>query len=202
MRDAAHRAAAELLPRGLEPELEAVGEFLAEHALRAYREQHRSSMMARASDAFTPVDTAPADPAVIIYTSGTTGRPKGVLVAMSALEAQLQARGDRLKEFSLAVDVFARPSTFDPRVDSIVRVQASRLRALLAEYYTKDGASETVRVEIPAGGYVATFSRATPQARPPVQNSPAKDDTLGEPPMRKASCGCAATTALPKRSSA
>ena len=99
----------------------------------------------------------------------------------------LEGRGDRLKEFSLAVDVFGRPPTFDPRVDSIVRVQASRLRALLAEYYTKDGASETVRVEIPAGGYVATFSRATPQARPPVQNSPAKDHTLGEPPMRKAS---------------
>lgn len=99
----------------------------------------------------------------------------------------LEGRGDRLKEFSLAVDVFGRPPTFDPRVDSIVRVQASRLRALLAEYYTKDGASETVRVEIPAGGYVATFSRATPQARPPVQNSPSKDDTLGEPPMRKAS---------------
>ena len=99
----------------------------------------------------------------------------------------LEGRGDRLKEFSLAVDVFGRPPAFDPRVDSIVRVQASRLRALLAEYYTKDGASETVRVEIPAGGYVATFSRATPQARPPVQNSPAKDDTLGEPPMRKAS---------------
>jgi adenylate cyclase len=99
----------------------------------------------------------------------------------------LEGRGDRLKEFSLAVDVFGRPPSFDPRVDSIVRVQASRLRALLAEYYAKDGASETLRVEIPAGGYVATFSPATHQARPPVQKSPPKDDTMGEPPMRKAS---------------
>jgi len=98
----------------------------------------------------------------------------------------LEGRGDRLKEFSLAVDVFGRPPSFDPRVDSIVRVQASRLRALLAEYYAKDGASETLRVEIPAGGYVATFSPATHQARPPVQKSPPKDDTMGEPPMRKA----------------
>ena len=64
----------------------------------------------------------------------------------------LEGRGDRLKEFSLAVDVFGRSSAFDPRVDSIVRVQASRLRSQLTDYYAKEGAAETVRVEIPAGG--------------------------------------------------
>lgn len=71
----------------------------------------------------------------------------------------IEGRGDRLKEFSLAVDVFGRSSTFDPRLDSIVRVQASRLRTQLADYFTGDGAAETVRIEVPAGGYVAAFTR-------------------------------------------
>jgi adenylate cyclase len=74
----------------------------------------------------------------------------------------LDGRGDVLKEFSIALDVFGRPSTFDPRVDSIVRVQASRLRNQLADYYAKDGSNETVRIEVPAGAYVAMFSRADP----------------------------------------
>lgn len=99
----------------------------------------------------------------------------------------LEGRGDRLKEFSLAVDVFGRSSTFDPRVDSIVRVQASRLRSQLAEYYANHGAAETVRVEIPAGSYIATFSRVTPEAKPAsVRQKPPRDDTTGEPPMEKA----------------
>ena len=103
----------------------------------------------------------------------------------------LEGRGDRLKEFSLAVDVFGRPPSFDPRVDSIVRVQASRLRSQLADYYAKDGAAETARIEIPAGGYLATFSRTAPQ--PPPQHKraaafktpTAPDVTAGEPPLDK-----------------
>ncbi len=107
----------------------------------------------------------------------------------------LEGRGERLKEFSLAVDVFGRPGTFDPRIDSIVRVQASRLRSQLAEYYAKDGAAETVRLEIPAGGYIATFSRVSPEPKPAppapttttgAQPRHATDDTAGEPPMHKA----------------
>jgi adenylate cyclase len=101
----------------------------------------------------------------------------------------LEGRGDRLKEFSLAVDVFGRPGSFDPRVDSIVRVQASRLRTQLAEFYAKEGAAETLRIEIPAGGYIATFVRASAAAAPKqggarsAPDLPAPDVTTGEPPL-------------------
>ena len=96
----------------------------------------------------------------------------------------LEGRGDRLKEFSLAIDVFGRSSTFDPRVDSIVRVQASRLRSQLGDYYGKKGVAEAVRIEIPAGGYIATFSRITPDTKraASVARAPA-DETAGEPPI-------------------
>ena len=51
--------------------------------------QAYASLVARASDAFTPVDTAADDPAVIIYTSGTTGSPKGALHAHRVLLGHL-----------------------------------------------------------------------------------------------------------------
>jgi adenylate cyclase len=83
----------------------------------------------------------------------------------------LEKRGERLKEYSIAVDVFGRAPAFDPRTDSIVRVQASRLRNQLAEYHAKEGAAETVRIDVPAGGYQATFSRVTPAAVATVAES-------------------------------
>jgi hypothetical protein len=76
----------------------------------------------------------------------------------------LEKRGDRLKEYSIAVDVFGRAPAFDPRTDSIVRVQASRLRTQLADYHAREGAAERVRIEVPAGGYQATFARVEPAA--------------------------------------
>jgi len=62
-----------------------------------------------------------------------------------------------LKEYQIATDVFGRPATFDPRVDSTVRVQTGRLRAKLAEYYTGAGATDPWRIEIPKGTYSVVF---------------------------------------------
>ncbi len=44
----------------------------------------------------------------------------------------LAGRGEQLKEFLVGVEVFGKESSFDPRNDPIVRVQARRLRARLA----------------------------------------------------------------------
>jgi TolB-like protein len=76
--------------------------------------------------------------------------------------ATLDKQADRLKEYSIAVDVFGRPDGFDPRLDSIVRTQASRLRKQIALYYEREGAKEAVRIEAPPGSYQAVFTR-TPQ---------------------------------------
>src|ERR1700757_3364859 len=51
----------------------------------------------------------------------------------------LEEPGVRLKEYQIATEVFGRPADFDPQSDSMIRVQAGRLRAKLAEYYASAG---------------------------------------------------------------
>ena len=51
----------------------------------------------------------------------------------------LAGRGERLKGYNIALEVFDRPETFDPAVDPIVRIEAARLRDKLREYYDTDG---------------------------------------------------------------
>lgn len=73
------------------------------------------------------------------------------------VEETLKGRGEYLKEYSIGVDVFNRSKDFNPRADSIVRVEAARLRSKLEEYYAGDGRHDPVRFAIPKGSYVAEF---------------------------------------------
>jgi hypothetical protein len=66
---------------------------------------------------------------------------------------------DQIKEYSVAVDVFDRQDSFDQDTDSIVRVQANRLRKRLGEYYAKEGAAHAIHITVPVGQYVPVFSR-------------------------------------------
>jgi len=60
-----------------------------------------------------------------------------------------------LKETLIAVEVFGRPvASFDPKFDTIVRVEARRLRARLAEHYRGEGHDNRLRIELPVGSYV------------------------------------------------
>jgi hypothetical protein len=69
----------------------------------------------------------------------------------------LDQPGSAVKEHQIATEVFARAPDFDPRVDSALRVQTGRLRSKIAEYYTNDGASDPIVVEIPRGSYQVIF---------------------------------------------
>ncbi len=60
-----------------------------------------------------------------------------------------------LKETVIAVEVFGRSAShFDPRFDSIVRVEARRLRKRLASYFGAEGRDSPLRIELPVGSYV------------------------------------------------
>jgi len=94
----------------------------------------------------------------------TAGRLSRLL--RHVVERTLAGETDQLKEYSVGMEVFDRDDKYDPRVDSIVRVEAGRLRSRLDEYYNGDGAADRVRISLPRGGYVAVF--APPPDAPPV----------------------------------
>ncbi len=62
-----------------------------------------------------------------------------------------------LKEFSIAMDVFARDHDYDPSIDATVRVEAGRLRSRLREYYDLEGSGDPIHIDVPKGGYYPTF---------------------------------------------
>ena len=72
-------------------------------------------------------------------------------------EKTLQGEHDTIKAYTIAVDVFDRPSSFDATTDTIVRVQAGKLRRTLEWYYRNSGSDDTIRIHIPKGTYVPLF---------------------------------------------
>jgi len=68
-----------------------------------------------------------------------------------------EGKAEQIKEYNVAVEALGRPSNFDQRKDSIVRVEANRLRKRLREYYENEGAGHPVQIVIPLGQYVPKF---------------------------------------------
>jgi len=90
------------------------------------------------------------------------------------VEEAVAGRGDQVKEYTVGIEVYDKPSTYDPRVDSTVRVEAGKLRTRLAAYYDEEGKSDPIVISIPKGGYVPAFETRTvvelplPEVRPPA----------------------------------
>lgn len=84
----------------------------------------------------------------------------------------LAGRGDRLKGFVLACEVFDKNDPDDAQTTTIVRVEAGRLRRRLAEYYEGEGSTDPWRISIPKGAYRPVFGkveRKQIQAKQPTQ---------------------------------
>ncbi len=104
------------------------------------------------------------------------------------VEGTLEGQGDRLKEYAVGVEVFDREADYDPRIDSIVRVEARRLRSKLSEYYATSGETDELVIGLRKGSYVPYFEpRASVSLRPPSVDT----QTLVE--------GLASPTAWPRR---
>ena len=73
------------------------------------------------------------------------------------VEQTLEGSEQRLKEYCLALEVFSKPETFDPRMDSAVRVAARQLRAKIDLYYLTDGAQDPVLIRYRPGDYTPRF---------------------------------------------
>ncbi len=75
-------------------------------------------------------------------------------------ERYFAGEADGIKEYNIAVEGLGRPADFDQKKDSIVRVEAHRLRKRLKEYYETEGRDHRIRIELPLGAYVPVFHRA------------------------------------------
>ena len=107
----------------------------------------------------------PAAPAVResldrILASETFARSDRARTLLAYLvEKELAGEAERLKGFAIAIDVFGKTAGFDPSTDAVVRVQARRLRELLAQYYAGEGAAVPLRIVIARGGYMPSYER-------------------------------------------
>jgi hypothetical protein len=73
-------------------------------------------------------------------------------------ERSLAGTALNLKEYTVGLDVFGKPASYDPREESVVRMHVSRLRQKLAEYYRTEGADDPIVVDLPKGGFSLNFS--------------------------------------------
>ena len=75
------------------------------------------------------------------------------------VEAVLHGKADRIKAYTIGVEVLRRDTRFDPQLDPIVRVEATRLRRAIERYYAGPGATDPLVIDLPRGSYVPTFRR-------------------------------------------
>lgn len=76
-------------------------------------------------------------------------------------EASFSGQTSGVKAYTVAIDVFGRPTNFDQNTDPIVRIEATRLRAALERYYDAFGRETSVRIELPRGRYILQFRATT-----------------------------------------
>ncbi|HJZ97623.1 MAG TPA: hypothetical protein VKE70_14035 [Candidatus Solibacter sp.] len=69
----------------------------------------------------------------------------------------LAGDADRLKEYTVGLEAFGKPPSYDPKHDSIVRLQMGRLRQKLAVYYQAEANGDSVLVTIPKGAFKLAF---------------------------------------------
>lgn len=99
-------------------------------------------------------------------------------------EKVFRGEAAQIKEYSIGVELFGRGDGFDQNTDSIVRVEANRLRKRLADYYAAEGARDRLHIRIPVGQYVPEFhvpavvphASSAPQPTVPAESA--------EPPLR------------------
>jgi hypothetical protein len=94
-----------------------------------------------------------------------------------------EGEAEQMKEYNIAVEVFGRSPDFDPKRDSIVRVEAHRLRKRLHDYYAKEGAGHPVHIVIPAGCYVPRF--VVPQSQAPSAQAAAENRAASRLPLEQ-----------------
>ena len=98
----------------------------------------------------------------------------------------IRAPGSAIREHEIAAQVFGRSAAFDPRIDSTVRVNVSRLRAKLIDFFNGPGADDQIAIELPKGSYTLVFHSRPVELEPKIMVRPAVETPAirVEPPPR------------------
>ena len=130
-----------------------------------------------------------------VFASGIFSRAPGLAHMLNYVCTKyFEGQSDQVKEYNIAVEAFGRSADFDQKRDSIVRVEAHRLRRRLSEYYEGDGASHRIRIVLPSGQYVPQFLVTEPKEQPGTEivavspvvviGEPSAPERIGTPPSR------------------
>jgi hypothetical protein len=87
-------------------------------------------------------------------------------------EKAIHGEADRLKEYTIGLEAFGKPATYDPKHDSIVRLQVGRLRQKLTAYYQAEGPGDSLVVNLPKGGFKLNFEVTPLPVAAPAANQP------------------------------
>lgn len=138
------------------------------------------------------MEREPADPALLLppaeqiefslarieHSPAFRGSPRHRALLRHLVACAVAGEFNALKESVLAVEVFGRPAAgFDPKRDTIVRVEARRLRGRLLRYYASDGRDAPIRIELPVGSYVPLIALREPAANMAAVTRRARDLT-------------------------
>ena len=106
----------------------------------------------------TPSDTAIRTQLTKVLSSPSfASSPRMSRFLKYVVETTLEGKRALIKEYVIALEVFDKSDAYDPREDSTVRTDASKLRARLSRYYENEGHGDPVIISIPKGGYVPAF---------------------------------------------
>ncbi|MEO8127352.1 MAG: malectin domain-containing carbohydrate-binding protein [Bryobacteraceae bacterium] len=116
-----------------------------------------------------------------LQSSGIFERSGGLWILLEFVcNKYFEGQADQLKEYTIAVEAFGRPPEFDKKRDSIVRVEAHRLRKRLDQFYQVGGANRPMQIVIPPGQYAPRFVLRT-EPDPVAEIAPAE-----APPQERA----------------
>ncbi len=113
--------------------------------------------------AYPPGDVFPSSQRVrdalarLVTSEEFRASPQLVAFLTFVIEAALGGNSDRIKAYTIGVEALGRGANFDPQIDPIVRVEATRLRRTMERYYAGSGATDPVIIDLPRGSYVPNF---------------------------------------------
>jgi hypothetical protein len=117
----------------------------------------------------------------VLASSSFARAPSLGLLLSYICEKDFSGEHHLIKEYNIAVEALGRPADFDQKKDSIVRVEAHRLRKRLKLYYEGEGSDHPLQIELPLGGYAPLFKSV--ESTPALEEEPVTPvaEALSEP---------------------